>query len=185
MPSEKAIVRAFEVAVERARTGDPVAQRRLFDDHKDRVAGQLMRMTGDPSIVDDLVQDVFISAFAGLTHFRGESALDTWLHRIAINKVRSHYQRIRRRKKRERLGLANAAASTEPDEVAEQRRHLDRLYDALADLPAPLREAFVARAIEGMTLERASELLEVPISTVSYRTRRAESLLCRLLEIET
>ena len=166
MPSEKAIVRAFEVAVERARTGDPVAQRRLFDGHKDRVAGQLLRMTGDPSIVDDLVQDVFVSAFAGLSRLRGEAALGTWLHRIAINKAR-------------------AQTNPEPEEVAEQQRHLGRLYDALAELPTPLREAFVARAIEGMSLEQASELLEVPISTLSYRTRRAESVLCGLLEIDT
>jgi RNA polymerase sigma-70 factor, ECF subfamily len=50
-------------------------------------------------------------------------------------------------------------------------------------LSAKLREAFVVRVIEGMSLHEASEVLGVPISTVSYRTRRAEELLCKALDI--
>ena len=57
------------------------------------------------------------------------------------------------------------------------------LYTALATLPDKLREAFVARAIEGLSLLEAAAILGAPISTISYRTRRAEQLLCAALEI--
>ena len=70
----------------------------------------------------------------------------------------------------------------EPQE-APARQQRDRLYRALGELPDKLREAFVARAIEGMNLQEASAALGVPISTVSYRTRRAEKLLCDALGI--
>lgn len=171
-----------ELVLARARAGDSAAQRALFDLHKDRVAAQIQRMTGDPTVVDDLLQEVFIAAFASLQSFRGDSQIRTWLYRIATNKVRNWWDSTRRRRRREHvaseLPLEERAS---PHEDLEAREHRERLYQALGELPAKLREAFVARIIEGMSLQDASEAFDVPVSTISYRTRRAEELLCRAL----
>jgi RNA polymerase sigma-70 factor (ECF subfamily) len=172
----------LEILVDRARRGDPAAQRAIFDRHKDRVAAQIQRMTGDPTVVDDLLQDVFIAAFANLRGFRGDSQIRTWLYRIATNKVRNWWDSTRRRRRREhRAGELSIEPSPNPQEDLEAREHRERLYQALGELPAKLREAFVARVIEGMSLQDASEAFDVPVSTISYRTRRAEELLCRAL----
>jgi RNA polymerase sigma-70 factor (ECF subfamily) len=168
----------------RARRHDPSALRQLFELHKDRVAAQIQRMTGDPGAVDDLVQEVFIAAFANLASFRGDSQFRTWLYRIATNKVRNWWDSDQRRRRREhRSAEGGEPGSQTPDEDLETREHRERLYGALAKLSSKLREAFVARVIEGMSLQEASEVLGVPISTVSYRTRRAEDLLCAALGI--
>ena len=170
--------------LQRARRHDPAALRELFERHKDRVAAQIQRMTGDPAAVDDLTQEVFIAAFAHLDSFRGDSQFRTWLYRIATNKVRNWWDSDQRRRRREHRSaeLVDPDAST-PDEDLETREHRERLYRALGKLSAKLREAFVARVIEGMSLQEASEALGIPISTVSYRTRRAEDLLCEALGI--
>ncbi|MDC0672406.1 hypothetical protein [Nannocystis radixulma] len=56
------------------------------------------------------------------------------------------------------------------------------VFSGHTDAPVhSLREAFVARALEGMELREASAALQVPISTVSWRTRRAEAMLCESL----
>jgi RNA polymerase sigma-70 factor (ECF subfamily) len=170
--------------IDRARRHDPAAQRLLFEMHKDRLAAQLQRMTGTPAAVDDLVQEVFISAFRNLDNFRGDSQLGTWLYRIATNQARKWWDSDRRRRRRElRASERVPDASPTPHEDLEQREHHERLYAALGSLPAKLREAFVARVIEGMSLQEASDALGLPISTVSYRTRRAEDLLCAALEV--
>ncbi len=168
----------------RARRHDPAALRELFELHKDRVAAQIQRMTGDPAAVDDLVQEVFIAAFANLGGFRGDSQFRTWLYRIATNKVRNWWDSDQRRRRREHRAaeLPELGPST-PAEELEATEHRERLYRAMATLSNKLREAFVARVIEGMSLQEASEALGVPISTVSYRTRRAEDLLCEALGI--
>jgi RNA polymerase sigma-70 factor (ECF subfamily) len=168
----------------RARRHDPAALRELFERHKDRVAAQVQRMTGDPAAVDDLVQEVFIAAFAHLDSFRGDSQFRTWLYRIATNKVRNWWDSDQRRRRREHRSaeLPELGPNT-PDEDLEAREHRDRLYRAMAKLSTKLREAFVARVIEGMSLQEASEALGIPISTVSYRTRRAEDVLCEALGI--
>jgi len=182
----RAAVRDVESAavLAAAQDGDRAAQAAIFEAYKDRVARQVFRMTGDASSVDDLVQEVFISAFSALGRFRGDAQLGTWLYTIAANRVRNWWDSQRRRRRREDIASAHPGddvATPEADLEARQQR--DRLYRALGELPDKLRESFVARAIEGMNLHEASAALGVPISTVSYRTRRAEQLLCAALEI--
>ena len=167
-----------------AQGGDRAAQALIFESYKDRVARQVYRMTGDLASVDDLVQEVFISAFAALGRFRGDAQLGTWLYTIAANRVRNWWDSQRRRRRREDLASERVSAEVEtPEADLEAKQQQRRLYAALGELPDKLREAFVARAIEGMSLQDASAVLGVPISTVSYRTRRAEQLLCAALGI--
>lgn len=165
-----------------ARKGDTSAQARIFEAHKHTVARLALRLTGDPAAVDDLVQEVFISAFSALANFRGDARLETWLHTITVNKARNLWDSSQRRRRRERGGTARATEPPRtPEEELETDEHRQRLYAALDTLPVKMREAFVLRAIEGQSLREASDVLGVPMSTVSYRTRRAESLLCREL----
>ncbi len=170
--------------LEAAQRGERAAQSQLFDLHHKRVAQQILRMTGDPNAVDDLVQEVFIAAFAALPRFRGDARLGTWLYTIAANKVRNWWDSSRRRKRREDVAARVPATPVEtPEQNLETHRHRQRLYAALGTLPHPLREAFIARAVESRSLKETSELLGIPVSTVSYRTRRAEKLLCEALGI--
>lgn len=170
--------------IARARRHDPAAQRELFELHKARVSAQVQRMTGDPASVDDLVQEVFIAAFANLDRFRGDSQVHTWLYRIVANKARNWWDSEQRRRRRElRATQIPEQSPCTPLEQLEVREHRERLYLALGELSPKLREAFIARVIEGMSLIEASEALEVPVSTVSYRTRRAEELLSQALGV--
>lgn len=167
-----------------AQRGDRAAQSQLFTRYRDRVARQLLRMVGDPAAVDDLVQEVFISAFTALPRFRGDAQLATWLYAIAANRTRNWWDSQRRRRRREDIASSMPVEEPQgPEADLEAQQQRKRLYAALGALPDKLREAFVARAIEGMNLIEASAALDVPISTVSYRTRRAEQLLCAALGI--
>lgn len=171
-----------EPIIAAAQRGDANAIAELFGQHKQRVARQILRMTGDATSVDDLVQDVFIAAFSALPGFRHDAQFDTWLYTIATNKVRNWWDARRRREARERGSLAAAPGETPtPEDDALVAEHLTQFYRALGALPDKLREAFTARAIEHLSLQETSAQLEVPISTVSYRTRRAEELLCEAL----
>jgi RNA polymerase sigma-70 factor (ECF subfamily) len=167
-----------------AQRGEAAAQTELFNAYKQQVARQIQRMTGDPTTVDDLVQEVFIAAFSALPGFRGDAQLQTWLYSIAANKVRNWWESQRRRQAREtKAGMTLTDDAATPEEGAETAEHRRRLYTALGSLPDKLREAFTARAIEGRSLREVSDLMGVPVSTVSYRTRRAEELLCKALDL--
>jgi len=167
-----------------AQAGDRDAQAEIFAEYRERVARQILRMTGEPSIVDDLLQEVFLSAFLALPGFRGDAQLSTWLHTITSNKVRSWWESSRRRQARE---VAHSSCASSPDGTPEEdlmaAQQRESFFAALGRLPAKLRDAFVARAVEGMSLSEAALALGAPISTVSYRARRAEQLLCEALDL--
>lgn len=170
-----------------ARRGETVGQNGLFDAHKHRVARQILRMTGDPGSVDDLVQEVFVAAFRRINDFRGDAHIETWLFRITVNKVTNWLDSARRRAARELRAAPRATdlqTSTLDEELAATQR-MERFYEALHGLPVNYREAFIARALENQSLQQASESLGVPVSTVSYRARRAEKMLVEVLGLES
>src|SRR4026207_2290978 len=76
--------RAEEMAlVERCRRGDLLAFEELYKAHAGRLFSVACRMLGNPADAEDLLQDIFLSAHRKLEGFRGESALGTWLYRLA------------------------------------------------------------------------------------------------------
>src|SRR6201998_4461577 len=81
------------VLVKRAINGDGDAFATLFQLHRGRVHAVCLRMTNNPADADDLTQEAFIQAFRKLNTFRGDSALSTWLHRVAVNTALMHFRK--------------------------------------------------------------------------------------------
>jgi len=81
--SEREIIR-------RAQSGDADAFEQLYRLHSRRVYALCVRMTGNPSLSDDLSQEAFLQVFRKIGSFRGASAFSTWLYRVTFNTVLMH-----------------------------------------------------------------------------------------------
>ena len=79
--------------IRRAQRGDSDAFATLFHTHKMRVYSLCLRMTNNAAEAEDLAQDAFLQVFRKLATFRGDSALSTWLYRIAVNTVLMHFRK--------------------------------------------------------------------------------------------
>jgi RNA polymerase sigma-70 factor (ECF subfamily) len=129
---------------------------------------------------EDVVQDTYIRALAGLEGFRGQSSLGTWLVRIAINEALGRL----RRKKPEALDAPPAAPVVDPETLmatAESRVMLERAID---DLPDAFRSVFVARMVEGLSIEETADLFGLRPETVKTRVHRARVRLRASLETQ-
>ena len=129
---------------------------------------------------EDVVQDTYIRALAGLEGFRGQSALGTWLVRIAINEALGRL----RRKKPEAIDAPPAAPVVDPETLmatAESRVMLERAID---DLPDAFRSVFVARIVEGLSIEETADLFGLRPETVKTRVHRARARLRANLETQ-
>lgn len=143
-------------------------------------------LSGGRGDADDLAQDVFVRAWRSLRGFRGDSTFRTWLHRVAINVVRTSQAkqgRLRRvfidRRDSDAPPL-EAVAEEEPiDATLARRQVIDR---ALAALPDELRVPVVLRDVQGLEYKEIAALLDVPIGTVESRIFRARQRLRPLLE---
>lgn len=140
------------------------------------IAERLLALTGEPGVVEDLVNETFVRAYERLPHFEARSALSTWLHGIAINLARGHVAKRRRRRRidAELTPPQPTVAAANQETEVRQRQAAQRLYTVLASLPDQLREAFVLCVVEQRPLREVSEQTGVPISTLHARRQRAE-----------
>src|SRR5947209_18173870 len=79
--------------VRKAQTGDADAFATLFYNHRPRVYSLCLRMTNNTAEAEDLTQDAFLQVFRKLSTFRGDSALSTWLYRVAVNTALMHFRK--------------------------------------------------------------------------------------------
>lgn len=151
----------------------------VFRRYSPYVARVALRLLGNDSEVDDLVQDVFLEAHRGLSTLREAGALGGWLARICVRRAT---RRLRRRRLLALLSLDTVAERELPFDFSaspEQRAEVARLYRRLDRLPVPERVAWVLRHVEGESLEDMVALCGCSKSTVQRRLRSAEARLER------
>lgn len=172
--------------VEAAAAGSREAFDELVRRHQAAMLTLARVLTGGREDADDLAQEIFVRVWRGLRGFRGDSTFRTWLHRVAINVVRtSQWKQGRLR----RLFVAPPRAETAPfdppaagetiDATLARRQVIDR---ALAALPEDLRLPVTLRDVQGLEYKEIAALLDVPIGTVESRIFRARQRLKPLLE---
>ena len=161
-----------------ARDEDAVRElTRRYNQRLYRIARGILRSDLE---AEDVVQDTYIRALAGLEGFRGQSALGTWLVRIAINEALGRL----RKKSPEALDAPPAAPVVDPETLmatAESRVMLERAID---DLPDAFRSVFVARMVEGLSIEETADLFGLRPETVKTRVHRARARLRTNLETQ-
>ena len=152
----------------------------LYRAHVGRVYALCLRMVGDAAEATELTQDVFVRAWERLGTFRGESAVGTWLHRLAVNVVLERLRADRRRLARvEPAGewLDECAAAAPRDAVLE-RIDLDAALPRLAE---GARVVFVLHDVEGYGHDEIARLTGLAPGTIRTQLHRARKHLARLL----
>jgi RNA polymerase sigma-70 factor (ECF subfamily) len=171
--------------VEAAAGGSREAFDELVRRHQAAMITLARVLTSGRGDAEDLAQDVFVRAWRSLRSFRGESTFRTWLHRVAINVIRTSQSRQGRLMRvfvsRDRDDMPSDPASGEEpvDATLARRQVIDR---ALATLPDELRIAVTLRDMQGLDYKEIAAALDVPIGTVESRIFRARQRLKPLLE---
>ena len=133
-----------------------------------------LRITRDADLAADAVQEALLKAWDRREEFRGESDLDTWIHRIALNAA---IDLMRRRKPRVEEDFDAdhlvAAPATSPDsEYVHQALGRD-LITAMQRLTAMERQTFLLKHIEGWRLEEIAESLQTNANNTKQALFRA------------
>jgi RNA polymerase sigma-70 factor (ECF subfamily) len=176
--------------VTRAREGDADAYRVLVDRHSRALFRLAYRMTGNEQDAEDVVQESFLRAYRQLGKFDERASFGTWLYRIAVN---SSLDLVRSRKRRsENLApndpelddpiLSLPSHDPAPDRLALSGEVRERVTEAMKELSASERTAFVLRHFEGMCIEDVSRVLGCQPGAAKHSVFRAVQKLRRALE---
>ena len=99
--------------VARCKAGEVDAFETLYRQHASRIYGLACRMAGSPEDGEDLLQEIFLQAHRKLASFKGDSAIGTWLYRLAVNHCLD-FVRSRQAKMNKLTETLDAESSFEP-----------------------------------------------------------------------
>ena len=164
------------ILVRRAASADVAAFETLYRRHHRRVHGVIVRLVGQAGArAEDLTQEAFVRAWQALPSFRFESAVSTWLHRLAVNTALMELRARRSRPLADDDEDALESLST-PDTAghAVLGRDLER---AVATLPPRARAVLVLHDVEGWKHEEIAEELGMAVGSSKAQLHRARGLL--------
>ena len=164
-------------AVAKAKGGDDEAFRLLVERHSRSIYRLAYRMTGRPEDAEDVVQETLVRAYRQLSRFESRSNFATWLYRIGFN-CAIDYMRARPRRESaethetlERLSGTSKGPSM--DDVVFAGEIGERVQEALADLSAQERAAFLMRHYHGCSIEEICGALDLKSNAAKHSIFRA------------
>lgn len=172
--------------VKRAQQGDTDAFASLFYAHKARIYSVCLRMTNNTAEAEDLMQDAFMQVFRKLDTFRGDSALSTWLYRIAVNTVLMHF----RKKALKQVSLDEPCSQDAKLVRREYGGKDDRLSGsvdrialtrAIKELPDGYRTIFLLHEVEGYEHQEIAQLLDCSVGNSKSQLHKAKLRIRELL----
>jgi len=174
-------------AVRRAQQGDADAFASLFHAHKARIYSVCLRMTNNTAEAEDLTQDAFMQVFRKLSTFRGDSALSTWLYRIAVNTVLMRF----RKKALRQISLDEPSRQESKPVRREYGSTDDRLVGsvdrialarAIQELPDGYRTIFLLHEVEGYEHQEIAEMLNCSVGNSKSQLHKARLRIRELLQ---
>lgn len=167
--------------IERAQQGDQQAMYRLYKTHVQAMYNTCIRIVVNQFDAEDIIQESFLSAFKGLSSFKGESTFGVWLKRIVINKSLNAL----RQKKQTFTDLDNLYVThdeAENDDLHEITPEI--IHEAIKGLPEKARVILNLYLLEGYMHKEIAEMLEISESTSKSQYQRARKLLQERIKME-
>ena len=160
---------------------------KVYRDERSSLLGFIRSRTGNLEEAEDLLQDVFFQAIRAASVTDPIENVVGWLYTIARNKIIDRYRRkkntVSLQQEREDVTLeellADSGINIEKEVI--RRAVMDALIEALEELPAEQRDAFIQQAIDGKTFREISEQSGVPLNTLIARKRYAVQFLRKRL----
>lgn len=155
--------------------GVALSAEELFRRHASFIAGFVMRLGIAREEIDDVVQEVFLTAHRKGGYAPGPARPTTWLAEIALRVVSTHRRTQRRRRvSPDEAAVERAVASgATPFEAAARAQALARVETALAGIDVDRRAVFVLYEIEGESCDSIAHGLRIPLGTVYSRLHAA------------
>ncbi len=170
------------------RAGIEEAYEELIDKYEQPVYALAYRLIGNQTDACDVVQEVFLKVFRGVSAFRAQSSLRTWIYRIAVNEAHNRHRWWVRHCRREVPIDRERTQDDTPVELARDpgRSPYDQALDsetralverALTRIKPLFRTAVVLRDVQNLSYEEIAEILQVSLGTVKSRILRGREAL--------
>ncbi|MFC1564194.1 RNA polymerase sigma factor [candidate division KSB1 bacterium] len=161
---------------QRLKQGEKIACKELYEMYKDKVYSTSVRFLRNFHDAEDASQEIFLKIFRNINRFRGDSSLNTWIYRIAVNTC------MDRLKSRMHTEKEDDIYEVEETNVKISREYLpgndlNIIENEIEKLPDRCKAVFILRAVEGFKHEEISKILQVSVGTSKSQYFNAKAIL--------
>jgi RNA polymerase sigma-70 factor, ECF subfamily len=161
--------------------GDEDAMAAFYREHGQIVLAQVLLVTGERVLAEEIMQDTMLAVWRGAGSFRGESSARSWLIAIARRRTRDRLRSRRLRVVDDAFLADQPGPGPGPEVMALDRAELAEVMAAIRELAAPHREVLGLAFGSGLSLPEVAGVLEIPVGTVKSRLTAARTALSRIL----
>ena len=184
--TEEALVRDLQ-------NGNLDAYDKLAEIYQKKIYGLSFHLTRNQMDAQDVTQEVLLTLFRKINMFQGKSAFSSWVYRIAVN---ASYMKLRSKKKEPNVSIDelmpsfNGAGfqqekiqdwSENTESLLFTKETRDVINKAVDLLPEKEKVVFLLRDVEGLSSEKAGEILDLTVPAVKSRLHRARLFLRKKL----
>lgn len=177
--------------IEEAKKGNKTAFEKVIFKYQQKAYNYALRMTGNPTLSEDICQEALIKAYRFIKSFRGDSSFSTWLYRIVYNTCLDYWRR-----EGNLTGINVYFSEDDEDDIKSDltdtafRLFYDRLRQEdiqdlittlIAQLPLEFRTILILRDIQGFSYQEIADIVETSVGTVKSRLNRARNQLRTIL----
>lgn len=156
--------------------------RQLYQRYQQRVRSTLYRLCGS-SLLDDLVQEVFLRVWKGLPHLRQASQFSTWLYRITWNVASDRRRQLAQQHSQDAKLIADAAKLFPAPDLM-HLHYQDLVQRGLQQIKLEHRAVLVLHDLEEVPQKEVAEILGIPVGTVKSRLFHARAAMRQFLEAQ-
>ena len=183
---EEALVRDFQ-------GGDLEAYDKIADIYQKKIYGLSFNLTRNQMDAQDVTQEVLLTLFRKIHTFQGKSAFSSWVYRITLN---ASYMKLRSKKKEPNVSIDELmpslnGAGFQQEKIQDWSENTESLLftnetrdvisKAIDLLPEKEKVVFLLRDVEGLSTEKAGEILGLTVPAVKSRLHRARLFLRKKL----
>ena len=169
-----------QVLVARLMAQDPAALELLYAEYRDRVHAVVRRFIRDECDAEEVVQDTFWTVYRKIHLFRQDSALWSWMYRIAVNAAKMRIRKYKRKPIPVDDDVMTALRAEEsinfldsrPDEQLAVKKMVEELHAFLEECDDVNRQLYIEMEMEGVSKEEIAEKLDLTVPAVKTRLHR-------------
>jgi len=161
--------------------GDEDAMAAFYREHGRVLLAQVLLVTGERVLAEEIVQDAMLAVWRGAGSFRGESSVRSWVIAIARRQTRDRLRGRRLRVVDDAFLADQPGSAPGPEVMALDRTELAEVMGAIRELAPAHREVLGLAFGSGLSLPEVAGVLEIPVGTVKSRLTAARAALNRIL----
>jgi RNA polymerase sigma-70 factor, ECF subfamily len=152
--------------IEKSKQGNKSALNTLLTNNYSILKGYIIKMTGNPELSQDIIQEAMLKAVVNINKFTPEAKFSTWLIRIATN---VYIDYTRKNRTTELIDELIESREGSPEDLAINNIEYKEVMHILMSLPYEKRAVFILKHYYGYKYEEIAEVLNCPVGTVRSR----------------